>query len=271
MKKFRLLFLTFLLLIFITSGCGFNNSNNENKIVVGASASPHAEILEAAKPILEKEGYKLVIREFTDYVQPNLALANGELDANYFQHKPYLEEFNSENKTNLVSMEAIHYEPFGIYPGKCKDMTELGDGAKIAVPNDTTNEARALMLLEKQGLIKLADDTSLKATAKDIVENPKNLKIIEIEAAQLARSLSDVDLAIINGNYAIEAGLDVNKDALAIEDKDSVAAETFANILAVRAGDENREDLKALIRAIKSEEVKLFIENKYHGAVLPMF
>ncbi|SMC64618.1 MetQ/NlpA family ABC transporter substrate-binding protein [Papillibacter cinnamivorans] len=242
-----------------------------NKIVVGASPTPHAEILAVAKEVLAKEGYDLEIVEFTDYVQPNLALASGDLDANYFQHQPYLDDFNAENKTDLVSIGAIHYEPLGIYPGKTTSLDALKDGAKVAVPNDTTNEARALLLLEAQGLIKLKADAGLKATKNDIAENPKNLDIIEIEAAQLARSLPDVDIAVINGNYAIQAGLNAATDALAKEEKDSLAATTFANIIAVRAGDENREDLQALVKALQSDEVRQYIEDTYQGAVVPTF
>jgi len=193
------------------------------------------------------------------------------LDANYFQHQPYLDDFNAENKTNIVSVAAIHYEPLGIYPGKAKTLDELKEGAQIAVPNDTTNEARALLLLEAQGLIKLNPEAGLKATVKDIAENPKNFKIVEIEAAQLARSLPDVDIAVINGNYAIKAGLNVARDAIAKEEKDSLAAQTYANILAVRKGDENREEIKALVNALKSDKVKEFIETTYEGAVVPVF
>lgn len=241
------------------------------KITVGASPTPHAEILGAVKDALKEQGYELVVQEFVDYVQPNTALEDGSIDANYFQHKPYMDSFNEEQGTSLVSLAAIHYEPFGIYPGKTKTIAELPDGAQIAVPNDTTNEARALLLLESQGLIKVKEGAGLKATANDIVENPKNLKIVEIEAAQLARSLQDVDLAVINGNYAIQAGLNAQTDAIATESKDSEAAKTYANILSVRAGDENREDLKALAAALQSEAVKTFIDEKYQGAVVAMF
>ena len=194
-------------------------------LTVGASPAPHAEILEAAREELAKKGYNLKIVEYTDYVQPNLALEAGDLDANYFQHLPYLEQFNQERGTKLVSAGKIHYEPFGIYAGKTASLDELADGAKVAVPNDATNEARALLLLEAQGLLKLADGAGLKATKTDIVENPKNLDILEVEAAQVPRSLPDVDVAVINGNYAIEAGLKVS-DALAVEASDSEAATT---------------------------------------------
>jgi D-methionine transport system substrate-binding protein len=241
------------------------------KIVVGATPTPHAEILNVVKEILAEQGYELEIKEFTDYIQPNKQLTDKELDANYFQHQPYLDDYNAENKTDIVSIAAVHFEPLGIYPGKTKSLAELKNNAKVAVPNDTTNEARALLLLEAQGLIKLRENAGLKATVNDVAENPKNLKIIEIEAAQLARSLPDVDIAVINGNYAIEAGLHVDKDSLAKEEKDSLAAKTYANIVAVRKGDEQREDLKALVAALKSDKVKKFIEEKYQGAVLPVF
>lgn len=239
-------------------------------IKVGASPSPHAEILEVAKKALEEEGYKLEIVEYTDYVQPNNALDSGEIDANYFQHYPYLEQFNTQYNTKIVSAAAVHYEPFGIYAGKTASLEELKDGAKIAVPNDVTNEARALLLLSAQGLITLKEGADLTATKNDIVENPKNIELLEIEAAQLPRSLQDVDVAVINGNYAIEAGFKV-KEALAVEDASSVAATTYANIVAVREGDEKSEATLALIKALESEEVKKFIEDKYEGAVVPLF
>lgn len=240
------------------------------KIVVGATPAPHAEILNAAKDILKEKGYELVVKEYTDYVQPNLALESGDLDANYFQHQPYLDQFNEQNKTNLVSAAAIHYEPFGIYAGKTKSLEELKEGAQIAVPNDVSNEARALLLLADNGLIELKEGVELEATKNDIVKNEKNFKIIEVEAAQLPRSLGDVDVAVINGNYAIEAGLKVS-EALAVEDAKSVAATRYSNIVAVRSGDESNEKTKALVEALTSEEVKKFINDKYDGAVVPSF
>lgn len=243
---------------------------NIMEIKVGASPAPHAEILEAAAPALEKLGYKLNIVEYTDYVQPNLALNTGDLNANYFQHFPYLEQFNRENNTKINSAAAIHYEPFGIYAGKTASLEELADGAKVAVPNDATNEARALLLLEAQGLIKLTEGVGLNATKTDVVENPKNLEILEIEAAQVPRSLQDVDIAVINGNYAIEAGLKVS-DALAVEASDSEAAVTYGNIIAVQEGMEDSEAIQALIEALTSDEVKAFIESTYEGAVVPLF
>ena len=240
------------------------------EIVVGASPAPHAEILAAAEPVLNEAGYTLKIVEYTDYVQPNLALEAGELDANYFQHGPYLEQFNEEQGTDLVSAGTIHYEPFGIYAGKTASLEELADGATVAVPNDTTNEARALLLLEAQGLLKLKEGAGLDATRNDIEENPKNLEILEVEAAQIPLSLQDVDIAVINGNNAIAAGLKVS-DARVVEASDSEAAVTYGNVVAVRNGDENSDKTKALVEALKSDTVKEFIDETYAGAVVPMF
>lgn len=238
-------------------------------VTVGASPAPHAEILEAAKDAMAAKGYDLEIVEYVDYVQPNLALESGDLDANYFQHITYLEDFNAERGTHLVSAGSIHYEPFGIYAGKTASLEELADGAQVAVPNDATNEARALLLLEAQGLIKLQDGAGLAATKNDIVENPKNLDIVEIEAAQIPRSLSSVDVAVINGNYAIDAGLSV-ADALAVEASDSEAAEKYANVVAVQEGHENDPAIQALVEVLKSDEIKDFIETTYAGAVVPL-
>ena len=240
------------------------------KVKVGASVTPHAEILNAIKEELKAAGYDLEVVEFTDYVLPNTALEQGDLDANYFQHTPYLDNFNEENGTHLVSVGKIHYEPFGIYAGKTSDLSAIPEGGSIAIPNDGTNEARALLLLEAQGLIKLKEGITFTATVLDIAENPKNLSIKEIEAAQLARPLQDVDAAVINGNYAIQAGLKV-KDALAIEDKDSIAADTYANVLVVKEGHENDEATKALLAALQSDTAKKFMEEKYEGAVIAAF
>lgn len=263
------------------SSTGTNNSqtnnsdsaNSEKPVVlkVGASVTPHAEILAVVKDILAEQNIELKIVEFTDYIQPNINVENGELDANYFQHKPYLDQFNKDNGTHLVSVAAIHYEPFGIYAGKTASVEDLKEGAVIAVPNDGTNEARALLLLEAQGLIKLKKDVGFTATILDIEENPKKLVIKELEAAQLTLSLQDVDLAVINGNYAIQAGLNATKDALAIEDKNSAAAQTYANIICVKEGNENNPAILALIEALKSEKVKKFMEETYEGAVVPVF
>jgi D-methionine transport system substrate-binding protein len=236
---------------------------------VGATPVPHAEILKVAQAELAKQNIKLEIVEYTDYVQPNVALNSKELDANFFQHVPYLNDFNSKNGTDLFSLVAVHFEPLGLYPGKTKSLADLKDGATIAVPNDTTNEARALLLLQAQGLIKLPADATLSVTPKDIVENPKKLKFKEVEAAQIARALADVDAGVVNGNYAIEAGLKV-ADALASESADSLAAKTYGNVLVIRKGDENRPELKALAAVLTSQAVKDFIKTKYAGSVIAL-
>ena len=238
---------------------------------VAASPTPHAEILNAAKDILAEQGIDLEVIEFTEYVQPNLVTESGEVDANYFQHKPYLDGFNVKQGTHLVSVGPVHYEPLGIYPGKSDDLTNIADGATIAVPNDTTNEARALQLLATQGLITVRDDAGLTATINDITENPHNIKFEEIEAAQLPRTVQDVDFAVINGNYAMEAGFSVGKDALATEDASSEAAQTYANILAVKEGRENDPAIQALYAALTSDKIKDYINSTYDGAVVPIF
>lgn len=253
-----------------TTAAAKASGSSAKVIKVGASPSPHAEILAAAKDALKKDGYDLQVVEYNDYVQPNVALASGELDANYFQHLPYLEDYNKKNKTTLQSAGAIHYEPFGIYAGKTKTIADLKDGATIAVPNDTTNEARALLLLADQGLIKVKDPTDINTTKKDITDNPKKLDIKEIEAAQLPRSVQDVDLAVINGNFAIAAGLKVS-DAIATEKATSVAATTYANIIAVRDGEQKSEKTLELLKVLTSEDIKKFITDKYAGAVVPIF
>ncbi len=248
-------------------------SGELEKIVVGASSTPHAEILEAVSGELEALGYELEVTIFDDYVMPNLALADGEIDANYFQHEPYLLNFNAENGTDLVSAAAIHYEPMGIYGGSKSSLDELAEGDIIAVPNDGTNEARALLLLQDQGLITLKegiDASTETATILDIAENPQNLEIVEMEAKNIPHSLPDVAFAVINGNYALQAGLTGN-DALASESADSDAAQTYANILAVRAGEEDSAKTQALVTALTSETCRQFIEETYSGAVVPIF
>ena len=240
------------------------------KLVVGASASPHAEILEAIKPELAAQGIELEIKIFTDYIIPNTSLNEGELDANFFQHKPYMDEFNQTRKTNLTAAVAVHFEPLGIYAGKSSDLDNVPDGAIIAVPNDATNEARALQLLEQRGVIKLTEGVGLTATKKDIAENPHNVEIREVEAAQVPRSLADADFAVINGNYALQAGLH-SSDALALESADGDAAQTYANIVACRKGDENSEKIQALISALQSDAVKQYIADTYNGAVVAIF
>ena len=238
---------------------------------VAASPTPHAEILNAAKDILAEQGIDLEVIEFTEYVQPNLVTESGEVDANYFQHKPYLDGFNVEQGTHLVSVGPVHYEPLGIYPGKSSDLENIADGATIAIPSDTTNEARALQLLATQGLITVRDDAGLTATINDITENPHNIKFEEIEAAQLPRTVQDVDFAVINGNYALAAGFSVKNDALATEDASSEAAQTYANILAVKEGRENDPAIQALYAALTGDKVKDYISSTYDGAVVPIF
>ena len=238
-------------------------------ITVAASPTPHAEILAQAAKILAKEGWELKVTEFEDYVQPNLVVDSGEIDANYFQHVPYLDNFNEEKGTNLVAVAGIHYEPFGIYPGTKTALTDLADGDVIAVPNDTTNEARALLLLQDNGILKLADGAGLTATVKDIVENPHNVKIQELEAAQVSRVKDEVAFVVLNGNYALEAGFSVAHDAVAYETSASTAAKTYVNVLVVKAGNENNEGIQALVKVLKSDEIKQFITDTYDGAVVP--
>ncbi len=248
-------------------------AKEENKelttITVAASATPHAEILEYAAPLLEEKGYKLEVTVFDDYVQPNLVVDSGEFDANYFQHVPYLDSFNEEKGTHLVNAGGIHYEPFGIYPGQKASLDDIEDGDTIAIPNDTTNEARALLLLQDNGLLTLKDGAGLTATVNDITENPKNIKFEELEAAQVARVKDEVAFVVLNGNYALEAGYSVSKDSIAYESADSEAAKTYVNIIAVAEGHENDEGIKALVEVLTSDDVKSYIESTYDGAVVP--
>jgi D-methionine transport system substrate-binding protein len=243
------------------------------EIVVGATAEPHAVILnsDAVKNSLAEQGYSIKVVEYTDYVQPNVATQDGSLDANFFQHVPYLDDFNAKNGTTLKAVANVHFEPLGIYPGKTATLDALQDGAQVAVPNDTTNEARALLLLQKAGLITLKDNVGLEATKNDIKDNPKNLKIVEIEAAQTAKALQDVDIAVINGNYALSNGLSASEDALLVEDAASEAATTYANVIVVKEGNEESDKTKALIKAVTSEETKTFINEQWKGAVVPVF
>lgn len=236
-------------------------------IKIAASPVPHKEILEVAKEILAQADITLDIIEYDDYVQPNMVVDSGEVDANFFQHQPYLTDFNAENGTDLVSAAGVHVEPMGIYAGKSASLDDIKDGAQIAVPNDNTNEARSLLLLEKQGLFTLDPDAGIAATAKDIVENPHNIEIVEVEAAQLPRVLRDVDYAVINSNYAIEADLNPVEDALAIEDSTS----DYVNIIAVKSGNENTDAIKALVAAVTSQKVYDFIQDNYEGSVVPTF
>ncbi len=258
----------------VLASCSFvgeSDLNTENAVItVGASVTPHSEILNAAKPLLLEQGYNLEIIEYTDYVLPNVALDGGELDANFFQHTPYLNDFNINNSTDISSALSVHFEPFGIYSSKLDSLSNLPQNAIIAVPNDTSNEARALLLLEANGIIKLKDGAGINATVLDIEENPLNVTIKEIEAAQLARVLPDVDIACINGNYALQAGLRA-ESALAFEDAASVSAQTYANILAVNTSEIESEKTKALVTALTSDDIRNFISENYEGAVVPVF
>lgn len=245
-------------------------AEGDSVITVGASPTPHAEILNAIADDLASEGYTLEVKEYNDYILPNTALQDGELDANYFQHITYLNDFNAENGTDLVAVAEIHFEPFGLYSNKVTNVSDLADGATVAVPNDTTNEARALLLLEQEGLIKLKDGAGINATVLDIEENPKNLNIQEVEAAQVPRTLDEVDLAAINGNYALNAGLNV-ADAIATESSEGEAAQAYANVLAVKAGNENDAKTQALVKALQSDTVAQFIADNYAGAVVAVF
>lgn len=285
MKKLLLTFFS-LTLVVVLAACGNNNNASKSaatnapdngaatgsttepvKLVIGASPVPHAEILKAIAPLLEKQGITLEIKEFTDYIQPNVQLDEKQLDANFFQHQPYLDDQNKNNKTDLISVASVHVEPFGAYSKKIKSIDELADGAKVAIPNDATNGGRALILLAKNGLITLKDDTNIAATKADIVENKKNLKIIELEAAMLPRQLDEVDLALINTNFALDAGLVPTKDALFIEGTDS----PYANILVTRQDNKDSDAIQKLVAALNSPEAKAFIEEKYEGAIIPAF
>lgn len=260
-----------LLTVGVLAACGGGSGGgNEKKITVGASAVPHAEILKHVKGKLKEQGVDMEIRVFDDYVLPNTALEEKQLDANYFQTTPYLDEFNKKHNTHIKALDGIHLEPMGLYPGKEK-AAEPKNGAVIAIPDDVSNGARALKLIETKGWIKLTPGKELNSlTKQDIVENPHNIKIQEMQASMLPRAVNEVDYAVINGNYAMEGGLTFDQ-ALAMEKKDSEAAKTFANILAVKEGDENREEIKKLIQVLKSEDVKKFIDEKYKGAVIPVF
>ncbi len=273
MKKITLFILTaFLALATLVAGCGGKEAAapaapEKKTIKVGATAVPHAEILNVVKPLLEKEGINLVIVEMSDYVRPNVAVAEKELDANFFQHIPYLTKFSAERKLDLTYTAAVHIEPMGIYSKQVKNLNDVPNGAQIAIPNDPTNGGRALALLAKAGIIKLKDGAGVNATVKDITDNPKNVKIRELEAPQLPRALDDVALSVINTNYALEAKLVPTKDALFIEQNDS----PYVNVLAIRKGDENRPEIQKLTKALTSPEVKKFINEKYQGAVVPAF
>ncbi|MBN3525478.1 MetQ/NlpA family ABC transporter substrate-binding protein [Paenibacillus apiarius] len=279
MKKWTYV-LTLLTLVLVLAACGSkpaadndgtnasgNASGETTKLVVGATPVPHAEILNHIKPLLKDQGIDLEIKEFTDYVQPNVQVHEKQLDANFFQHKPYMDNEVNTKGYKLVSVGNVHVEPFGAYSKKIKSIDELQDGATVAIPNDATNGGRSLLLLEKQGIIKLKEGTGLEATARDIADNPKNLKFKELEAAMLPRALDEVDMALINTNYALQAELNPTKDALFIEDKDS----PYANILTAREDNKDSDAIKKLVAALQSDDVKKFIEDKYKGAIVPAF
>lgn len=268
MKKKLAVLILALSLVLSLAACG--GTSDSKTIKVGATPAPHAAILEVAKEILAEEGYTLEIVEYDDYVTPNTSLEDGSLDANYFQHITYLNGFNEERGTHLVSAAGIHYEPLGLYAGQVSSLADLPDGAKIAVPNDSTNEARALLLLEQEGLIKLKEGVGISATKSDIAENPHNYEFYEVEARLTPTVLQDVAVAVVNGNYAIDAGLNIS-DALAVEASDGTAAEAYVNVLAVKEGNENSEAIQALVKALQSDEVRTFIEETYNGAVVPLF
>ncbi len=266
-KKFFALVGCLLLSAVLLVGCGGQQDTGSEKLVVGATAKPHAEILEVVKPLLSEQGIELEVKVFTDYVLLNPALNEGQLDANFFQHIPYLDDYNAKNNTNLVWTTKVHTEPMGVYSKKVENIDSVANGAKIGIPNDATNGGRALAVLEKAGLITLKEGAGITATDKDIVGNPKNLQIVMMDAAMLPRALDDLDLCVINSNYALEANLNPVKDSIFMEDKDS----PFANIVAVRAEDKDKESIKKLGEALQSPEVKKFIEDNYKGSVVPAF
>ena len=278
-KKLLSLALATILTAGLVTGCGSSTSSSDQSssqdntqkktITVAASQTPHSEILAEAAKILEKQGYELKVTVFDDYVQPNNVVESGEFDANYMEHVPYMEQFNKENGTHIVNAGGIHYEPFGIYPGTKKKLDDLAEGDTIAIPNDTTNEARALLLLQDNGLLTLKDGAGLTATINDIKENPKKLKFQELEAAQVAKVKDEVAFVVLNGNYALEAGYSVSNDSIAYEKADSEAAKTYVNIIGVKEGNENSDGIKALVKVLKSDDIKKFINDKYDGAVIP--
>ena len=272
MKKTLAIVLALVLCLGILTGCGGSKAESKT-IKIGATPTPHAEILAIAKDVLAEQGYTLDIVEYEDYVQPNNAVESGDLDANYFQHTPYMDSFNADNGTHLVSVGLIHYEPFGIYAGKAASIDELPDGGRVALPNDPSNQSRALFLLQQEGLITIDPSVTVtdEANVYDVVDNPKNIEFVEMEAAQITNALQDVDLAVINGNYALAGGLNAGTDALAVEDASGAVAQTYANILCVKEGNESSEAIQALLAALQSEAVRSFIEETYSGAVVAIF
>lgn len=253
------------------TGCGSSDAaNGDDKVItIGASSTPHAEILEEAKPILAEQGYTLEITIFDDYVIPNQVVESGEIDANYFQHILYLGNFNDNNGTHLVNAGSIHYEPLGIYPGQKASLADVAEGDVIAVPNDPTNEARALLLLQENGLLTLREGAGIEATISDITENPYNITFQELAAEQVARVKDEVAFIVLNGNYALQAGFSADKDAIACENADSEAIQNYVNVIAVKEGNENNEKIKALVEVLKSDEIKEYINSTYNGSVIP--
>lgn len=272
-RKIVAVALTAALAVGALAGCGSSKSaSSDSKVIkIAASQTPHSEILEQVRPLLEKEGYKLEVKVFDDYVQPNNVVESDEFDANYFQHINYLDSFNKENKTHLVVADEgkVHYEPFGIYGGTKKALKDIEQGDAIAIPNDTTNEARALLLLQQEGLIKLKDGIDVTATVNDVAENPKDIKLVEVEAAQVPKQLPSVAFGVINGNYALEAGLKVETDALALEKADGAAIQQYVNVIAVKEGNESSDKIKALTKALHDKSIVDYINNTYKGAVVP--
>ena len=267
MKKFTAAIITGALALHVLGVTAF--AEEDTTITVAASATPHAEILEQAVPLMEEKGYTLEVTIFDDYIMPNEVVESGEFDANYFQHIPYLDSFNEERGTHLVNAGGIHYEPFGIYPGTKASLDEIEEGDTIAVPNDTTNEARALLLLQDNGIITLKEGVGLEATVNDITENPYNVEIVELAAEQVARVAQETAFIVLNGNYALQAGYSVASDAIAYETSDSEAAQTYVNVIAVKEGNEELDSIKALVEVLKSDEIKDYINTTYDGAVIP--
>ncbi len=269
MKKTIAIVLTLVLCVGLLAGCG--KGGDDKVITVAASPTPHAEILKAAADVLAKDGYTLKVTEYADYVVPNNVVEDGEMDANYFQHQPYLDTFNAENKTHLVSVAQIHYEPFGVYTGTKSAIADLADGDKIAIPNDGSNRARALLLLEAQGVLTLKQGVGMEATVLDIESKSVDVEIVEMEAGQISKVRDSVALVVLNGNYALQAGLNAGTDAIATEDAASVSAQTYANVLVVKEGNEKSAKIEALKKALMSDTVKEYINNTYSGAVVPIF
>lgn len=265
-----LLGLTLVATSFVGCGSAKTGTDKLTPVKVAASTTPHAEILAQAKEAMAKKGYDLQVTEFADYVQPNMVVESGEFDANYFQHIKYLNSFNDEQKTHLVNAGSIHYEPLGIYPGKEKELSNISEGATIAIPNDTTNEARALLLLEENGLITLKEGVGINATVLDIDKNPKKLEFVELESAQISRMIGEVSFVVLNGNYALQAGLNVKEDAVASENSNSeVIKQQYVNIIAVKEGNENKDAIKTLVDILKSDAIVKYINDTYNGSVIP--